>query len=200
MKYYMFNKPSGCITAKRDMKHPVIMDYFNKLNNNNLNPVGRLDIDTEGLIFVTDDGKWNNMLMNPENHVEKKYFFWVLGEISNESVEKLEKGIIMKGMEFPTKPAKVKIEKVMQLRDIPDYAKGKRYEKIGRNKGESIITSGYIAITEGKKHQIKRMMKAVGGYVIYLKRVSIGNVMLDNTLEKGEYRELTQVELDVFNM
>ena len=194
-KYYMINKPAGCITAKRDVVHPVIMEYFKDINNDNLNPVGRLDIDTEGLLFVTDDGKWNNRLMSPEFHVPKTYFFWALGEFNEEKIKSFEKGVIMRGTDTPTKPAKAQVDKVIELRELPEYAKASRFTSIKYNTPETSVSSGYITITEGKKRQIKRMLKAVGCYCIYLKRVKIGDVELDNNLAPGEFRELTEEEL-----
>lgn len=191
----MFNKPAGCITAKSDDKHPVIMDYFKELNNDKLNPVGRLDIDTEGLIFITDDGMWNHRLMKPEFHVEKTYFFWVLGDFNEGCAEELKNGVYMKGMEKKSMAKYAKTGEAMTLDNLPEYAKGKRYEVVKRNPKDSVITSGYITLTEGKKRQVKRMLKAVGCYVIYLKRINIGGVELDEELELGEYRELTEEEM-----
>lgn len=192
--YYMFNKPAGCITAKSDAKYPVVMDYFKELKNANLNPVGRLDLDTEGLLLITDDGKWNNNLMKPEMHVEKRYYFWVMGDISEERRQLLESGVILKGEDKPTKPAKVEIVSRGVMTELPQYAKGKTYNKLGRNKPDTPITEGYITITEGKKRQIKRMMKTQHCCIVYLKRVSIGEVELDETLKPGEYRRLTAEE------
>ena len=96
-EYYMLNKPAGYITAKKDDKHRVVMEFFNDMENKELHPVGRLDIDTEGLLLITDDGKWNQMLMNPESHVEKEYFFWALGELNNEIIECIKNGVCFKG-------------------------------------------------------------------------------------------------------
>lgn len=193
--YYMFNKPSGCITAKSDNKYPVVMDYFKQIQNGNLNPVGRLDLDTEGLLFITDDGKWNNNLMKPEMHVKKKYYFWVMGEITEERKYMLEHGVMLRGEDRPTKEAELEIISKGIMTELPSYAKGKTYNKLCRNKPNTPITEGYITITEGKKRQIKRMMKTQNCCIVYLKRVEIGGVCLDETLEPGEYRRLTAEEL-----
>ena len=195
-EYYMLNKPAGYITAKKDDKHRVVMEFFNDMENKELHPVGRLDIDTEGLLLITDDGKWNQMLMNPESHVEKEYFFWALGELNNEIIECIKNGVCFKGDKSDEKSysGRVVIDEVSTLDEIPDYAKGKRYNIVRKNKGEEKIVSGYITITEGKKRQVKRMLKAVGCYVIYLKRVRIGNLRLDKSLKTGEFRPLTEEE------
>lgn len=82
--YYMFNKPAGCITARTDARHKTVMDYFKELENDKLSPVGRLDLETEGLLIITDDGAWNQQMTRPENKKEKCYEFYVLGEITEE--------------------------------------------------------------------------------------------------------------------
>lgn len=198
-RYYMINKPAGCITARKDRQHPVVMEYFKDIDCEHLNPVGRLDIDTEGLLFVTDDGVWNNGLMSPDNHVKKEYFFWVLGELNEERVALLENGVMIKGSEQITKPARVTISNYSTLYQIPEYARGKRYKMLGRNKSDQVISSGSITITEGKKRQIKRMMKAVGCYIVYLKRYKIGDVWLDDKLMPGDYRALTDDEIRILS-
>ena len=96
--YYMFHKPAGCITAVRDDRHRTVMEYFRGADVPGIHPVGRLDKDTEGLLLITNDGRWNQKLMNPENHVEKTYFFWALGELSEEEHRRLEQGIDRKSV------------------------------------------------------------------------------------------------------
>lgn len=191
----MLNKPAGCITAKRDNHHKVIMDYMAHADGDNLNPVGRLDKDTEGLIFITNDGKWNNRLMSPENHVSKKYYFVAMGELDDCSIEKLQNGILLDGENNVTKPAEVEVIKTSTLLEEEKRYSGKRCLNIYKNKLNQPIVHGTIILSEGKKRQVKRMLKAVHCYIIYLKRISIGNVMLDENLGLGEYRELTNEEL-----
>lgn len=191
----MINKPAGCITARKDEKHKVVMEYFKDIDNGKLNPVGRLDLDTEGLLLVTDDGKWNQELMIPGSHVKKKYYFYALGDLTEEIVHTLENGVILKGEDKKTEPAQVEIIGKSILSKLPDCYKGRRYDAISKNKMDSVITEGYITITEGKKRQIKRMMKAVHCYIIYLKREAIGELFLDSKLGPGEYRELTEKEI-----
>lgn len=193
-RYYMFNKPAGCITAKKDPKHKVVMDYFLEEEWETLNPVGRLDIDTEGLLFVTDDGKWNNMLMQPSSHIKKTYFFLALGAIDEQGIKSLENGVSLIGSRKKSEPAVITVLDEGVLSEIPDYAKGKRYDIIKNNRPETPIVSGRITICEGKKRQVKRMLKAIGCYCIYLKREAIGNVKLDENLKPGQYRKLSMEE------
>ena len=93
--YYMFNKPFGCVTARRDNLYPTVMDYFSELNNDNLNPVGRLDRETTGLLLITDDGVFNQKLTHPSYHKEKTYYFTVLGDLTEDRCRQLEKGILL---------------------------------------------------------------------------------------------------------
>lgn len=93
--YYMFNKPFGCVTARRDSLYPTVMDYFSELNNDNLNPVGRLDRETTGLLLITDDGVFNQKLTHPSYHKEKTYHFTVLGDLTEDRCQQLEKGILL---------------------------------------------------------------------------------------------------------
>ena len=193
--YYMFNKPKGCITAKKDLSHKTVMEYFDKDEPENLHPVGRLDKDTEGLLFFTNDGMFNQKLMNPEYHVKKTYFFYALGFLNEEKIRILQKGVLLKGEDSLTKEAEVCIKSTGNITDILEIIKDTKYEKAGRNPRNTEIVSGYITISEGKKHQVKRMLKSVGCYVVYLKRISIGDVFLDNNLLLGEHRKLTEKEL-----
>lgn len=187
--YYMFYKPSGCVTAVRDERHVTVMDYFKEVDVPGLHPVGRLDKDTEGLLLMTNDGVWNQSLMHPENHVEKTYFFWAMGELTENAIERLEQGIEIRG--GTAAPAKIVMGKKGILGDIIDIAKG---IKPG-NRMEQPVFSGYLTVHEGRKHQVRRMIKAAGGYVVYLKRISVGGLSLDDRLCPGEYRELSEDEV-----
>lgn len=188
MEYYMFHKPKGCITAVKDEMHKTVMDYFQGVFEPGLHPVGRLDKETEGLLLITNDGKWNQELMHPDHHVTKTYFFWALGELSQEKIRQIENGVPLRGM--VAKPAKIQLCDTKTLGDILNLAGG---IKVG-NRKEQPVFSGTIGITEGKKHQVRRMLKAVGCYVVYLKRIAIGGLTLDETLQPGEYRKLTEEE------
>lgn len=101
--YYMFYKPFGCVTAHRDDLFPVVMDYFSELHNDRLSPVGRLDRETEGLLIVTDDGKWNQYMTNPEFHVPKTYEFAALGTLDARKLQRLAEGVLLTGSNIPTK-------------------------------------------------------------------------------------------------
>lgn len=198
-KYFMFHKPAGCVTAKRDETHRTVMEYFEEKLREELHPVGRLDKDTEGLLLFTNDGKWNQELMHPQHHVEKTYFFWVLGELNEEKRKQLEQGVFLVGAKERTMAAKLEIGEKKELEEIEHLFRGKKCGNVVKNPRNHVVMSGYLTIKEGKKHQVKRMLKAVGCYVVYLKRVSIGKLLLDETLHPGEYRELTPEELELLN-
>ena len=93
--YYMFHKPYGCVCARRDDLYPTVMDYFKELNNENLSPVGRLDRETEGLLFITDDGHWNQIMTHPSNQKEKLYEFIAMGTLTDEKIARLENGLFL---------------------------------------------------------------------------------------------------------
>jgi len=175
--YFMFNKPSGYITATYSEDYPTVMDFFYDFPLiDKLFPVGRLDIDTEGLLILTTDGQFGHRLAHPKWEIEKEYFAVVKGDISEtkDEIEKYKKeGILLKENKekYQTKPFKIEI--------------------LNSNKDKSEIL---ITVTEGKYHIVKRIMEALGYPVLYLKRVRIGNLKLDENLESGEFRELTEEE------
>lgn len=185
--YYMFNKPYGCVCARRDDKHPTVMDYFKELNNPNLSPVGRLDRETEGLLLVTDDGKFNQLMTNPANKIEKTYEFIVMGDISVSDKEKLEKGLYLTGSEKITAPATLNISDKKVLADIFNDLHPEIQESIKNNPKDTPVTLGTISVTEGRKHQVRRMMRAVGCYVVKLKRISMGEYVINNSLLPENY-------------
>lgn len=193
--YYMFHKPAGCITATKDKENKTVFDFFHKDNMNGVFHVGRLDKDTEGLLLLTNDGEFEHHLMHPKKHVEKTYFFWALGSLSEEDKKKLEQGVYIGKGEILTKPAKIKVHKHGMYKDFKNEIQSTNLNNIDSERYNQPVVSGYLTISEGRKHQVKRMLKAVGCYVVYLKRISIGELMLDDTLEKGEYRGLTEDEI-----
>ena len=198
-EYYMFHKPRGCITARCDARQKTVMDYFTDDKRDILFPVGRLDKDTEGLLIITDDGRLCFDLMNPQNEVPKTYFFWAQGILTEDKIRELESGVnIYKNRGAGTAPAKITVESIGLLREIKNLLVGNDI-KISNRRGELPVVSGYITITEGKKHQVKRMLGYAGCRVVYLKRISIGEVFLDNNLHPGEYRTLNPCELDKLN-
>ncbi len=188
--YYMFHKPYGCITARKDMHHPVVMDYFHTLNNPNLSPVGRLDRETEGLLIITDDGKWNERMTRPEFQKEKCYEFTVMGDLTPEKVFQLEHGVLLHGDDRPTAPAKVIITGHSTLGETLPHLNPEIQVKSRHNPMDRPITFGRIIITEGRYRQIRRMMKAVRCLVLQLKRVSMGSIELDENLSPGEWKEI----------
>ena len=165
--YIMLNKPQNVISATEDNKHKTVIDLIKGYDTYNIFPVGRLDIDTEGLLLLTNDGKLSHNLLSPKKHVEKEYFVKLKENINDIDINKVENNI--------------------ELEDgyICKKAKIKRLSKNELN----------ISITEGKFHQVKRMFRAVGNEVIFLKRVRMANILLDKNLKSGEYRELTEDEL-----
>ena len=196
-EYYMFSKPGGCITARRDPRHKTVMDYFPDAKKDTLFPIGRLDKDTEGLLIVTDDGMLFHDLMLPEKKVSKTYFFWAKGEISEEKISELESGAaIYPDKSLLTAPATLRILERKTLFDVK-HLLSEEDVKLTRKKGALPVFSGLLTITEGKKHQVKRMLKFAGCPILYLKRVAIGGLKLDESLSVGSYRELTSEELSI---
>lgn len=169
-EYYMFHKPAGCVSATEDRKHKTVVDYIDA-KRKDLFPVGRLDIDTEGLLLITNDGDLAHQLLSPKKHVEKVYYARIDGKVTKQDMELFEQGLDI-GEEKLTLPAKLDIIK------------------------SDLESEIYITITEGKYHQVKRMFEAVDKQVIYLKRMSMGSLKLDETLKPGEYRALREDELN----
>ncbi|MEG0076320.1 MAG: pseudouridine synthase [Anaerorhabdus sp.] len=165
--YIMLNKPQGVISATEDGLHETVLNCIQDTTKG-LFPVGRLDIDTEGLILLTNDGQLAHDLLSPKKHVDKTYYVEISEPLSKESIELIEKGITIDGDEL-CKPAKVKVlsDKAIEL-----------------------------TITEGKFHQVKRMILACQSEVTYLKRISMGSLQLDEELELGQWRYLTNDELE----
>lgn len=171
--YIILNKPNGVISATEDKVHKTVIDLLgDEYRTFEVFPVGRLDIDTEGLLLLTNDGVLSHNLLSPNKHVDKKYYVELEKLLTKMDIDKLEKGVELK--DFTTKDAKVEI-----------IENGEESDKI----------RVYITISEGKFHQVKRMFKAVGNEVKYLKRVKMGTLSLDENLKLGEYRELTEDEL-----
>lgn len=195
MKYFMLNKPKGCITARCDARHSVVMELFPQELADEVFPVGRLDRDTEGFLLVTDDGNLCFKLMSPSSGVEKRYFLWATGDVTEEKLHALENGVSItdKG-DVISSPAKVRLISRDTLYNIRHLLSGKDAKMNGR-RSEIPTFCMELAITEGKKHQVKRMLKAVGCKVVYLKRIAIAGVELDSELPLGNYRALTEEEV-----
>lgn len=189
-RYYMFHKPFGCVTARRDDRHPTVMDWFRDLGNDDLSPVGRLDRETEGLLIVTDDGMWNRQMTRPEFHQAKTYEFTVMGDLTPERAAALEAGVMLKGETQPTAPAVVKVTGRSTLAETLPALHPEIQEKTRHNPMDRTVTFGTITITEGRNRQIRRMMKAVRCLVLQLKRVSMGDIRLDPSLAPGQWKEI----------
>ena len=188
--YYMFNKPFGCVTARRDDRFPVVMDYFRSLENDRLSPVGRLDRETEGLLMITDDGIWNQEMTNPAFHVSKTYEFTALGTLDKEKLRKLSEGVLLIGSDRPTTSASVTVTGTSILSKVVPHLHPDMQEKLKYNLPDHPVVFGTITISEGRKRQIRRMLKVVGCCVIQLKRISMGDLILDPKLKPGEYKEI----------
>ena len=166
--YYMLNKPPGVLTAVKDNNYKTVMDIMDVTPQEGLFPVGRLDKDTEGLLLITNDGELSHNLLSPKKHVNKTYYVELNGELIDSDIDLFAKGLDI-GEKNITKPAKLEILS-------------------GRNRA-------YITITEGKYHQVKRMFQAIGLTVTFLKRISMGSLILDKNLKSGGYRKLTEEEI-----
>lgn len=169
-EYYMLNKPAGVVSATADNYNKTVVELITDAKNKDLFPVGRLDKDTEGLLLITNDGDLAHRLLSPKKHVSKVYYARVEGLLTEEEVTLFSQGIEL-DEDFTTLPAQLDIIEA----------------------GE--ISTAKITIFEGKFHQIKRMFEFVGKDVIYLKRLSMGKLILDETLAPGEYRRITKEEL-----
>ena len=186
-RYFMLNKPAGYLSATEDHRQPVVLDLIREKKKEDLFPVGRLDIDTEGLLLLTNDGALAHELLSPKKHVDKTYFARVLGEVTEEDCIRFQEGLEI-GEKKKTMPARLVIKNTFSGR-LPK-------EEETASGQETVYTETEITIQEGKFHQVKRMLEAVGKKVVYLKRLSMGNLRLDENLKPGEYRSLTQEETE----
>lgn len=173
-EYYMLNKPAGVVSATEDRRDKTVLDLIESRKLKDLFPVGRLDKDTEGLLLITNDGALAHQLLSPHRHVDKVYYAIIAGIVAEADIQLFHMGVDI-GEKQPVREAVLEILAV------------------NRETGRSEIR---LTIHEGKFHQVKRMFQAVGKEVIYLKRLSMGGLHLDETLGIGEYRELTDEELN----
>ncbi|WP_044745977.1 MULTISPECIES: pseudouridine synthase [unclassified Anoxybacillus] len=171
--YLMMNKPPGVISATEDDMEETVVDLLEEEDQIFAPfPVGRLDKDTEGLLLLTNDGQLAHQLLSPKKHVPKTYFAVIDGEVNEEDIAAFRRGVILDDG-YETKPAELVILKAGTRSDVE------------------------VTITEGKFHQVKRMFQAVGKRVVYLKRIQMGPLALDPSLALGEYRELTEEEIEM---
>ena len=166
-QYYMLHKPQGVVTATQDAHDKTVMDLLGEVHGKDLFPVGRLDKDTEGLLLITNDGALAHNLLSPKKHVDKTYRLKCRDVVTAQDAIRLEQGVDI-GDDKPTLPAKVRLLSEREL---------------------------LLTIHEGRFHQIKRMLQAIGNEVVYLKRETFGPLTLDENLEPGAFRELTDTEI-----
>lgn len=173
--YLMMNKPDGVVSSTDDPLNTTVIDLLDdKYKIFNPFPVGRLDKDTEGLLIISNDGQLAHRLLSPNKHVDKTYYVEVEGIVGKDDINNFRNGVILEDG-YKTMPAKLQI-----ITSDP-------------------ISKVYLTIKEGKFHQVKRMFKAVGKKVLYLKRISMGKISLDSSLKPGEYRELREEEIKLLN-
>ena len=170
-EYYMLNKPAGVISATRDTKDKTVVDLIGEKKRKDLFPVGRLDKDTEGLLLITNDGELAHRLLAPKRHVDKVYYAKVKGVVTEKDVKTFSEGVSL-GQGEMAKPAALEILTSDEISEIR------------------------LTIQEGKFHQVKRMFQSVGKEVLYLKRLAMGTLVLDESLPPGAYRALTREEIE----
>ena len=172
--YYMMNKPQGVISATEDPKHKTVLDLLDDYARaKEVFPVGRLDIDTYGLLLLTNDGKLAHALLSPKRHVDKTYLAQVKGIMTDEDIETFAQGIPLK--DFTCQPAKLELV------------------SLDKEENQSLVR---VTIAEGKFHQVKRMVAYCGKEVVDLQRLTMGTLTLDENLKRGEWRRLSKEELE----
>lgn len=169
-RYFLINKPKGCVCSNDDPTNPIVLTLLDG-EAGGLFCVGRLDMDTEGLLFITDDGAWAHRITSPKKSHSKTYEVWLAEDCSEDNVKLFAEGVMLRGEKDPTRPA---VLEILEPRHV------------------------LLTITEGRYHQVKRMFAYTGNRVIGLKRIAIGDVKLDEDLMPGEYRELTPEETALF--
>lgn len=172
-QYFMLYKPQGYICSHDDGEYPTVFQFFDYPLMTKLHTVGRLDVDTTGLVLLTDDGKWSHRITSPKHHCEKTYLVTLADPVEDFYAQRLAEGILLRGEKEPTLPA--------QLEILDDY-------------------NVNLTISEGRYHQVKRMFAALGNKVEALHRWRIGDVVLDERLEEGEFRSLTSEEIASFRI
>ena len=170
-QYFMLYKPQGYVCSHDDGEYPTVFQFFDYPLMNKLHTAGRLDVDTTGLVLLTDDGQWSHRITSPKHHCEKTYLVTLADPVEAFYAQQLAEGILLRGEKEPTKPAKLEI--------LDDY-------------------NVNLTISEGRYHQVKRMFAALGNKVEALHRWRIGDIVLDESLEEGEYRALSDKEIGSF--
>ena len=171
-RYLMLNKPLGYICSTEDEVHPSVLNLIDIDKRERLHIVGRLDVDTTGLVLITDDGQWSHRITSPKRNCQKSYQVDLAENISADIIERFKKGLLLKNELKPTLPAQLVIQ----------------------SKKKALLS-----IQEGRYHQVKRMFAALGNHVEALHRISIGRITLDAQLADGEWRYLTKDEMISMN-
>lgn len=167
-RYFMMNKPAGVVSASKDRYNPTALELIYEHRNEQLQIAGRLDIDTTGLLLITDDGQWNHRVTSPKKDCKKRYLVELQNPVGKDYQKRLEAGIALEGEKRRCLPASMEI--------IDDH-------------------HIYLSISEGKYHQVKRMITTLGNEVVSLHRLQIGEIQLDPQLEPGDYRPLSDAEV-----
>ena len=167
-RYFMLNKPQGYVCSTEDPDHPTVLYFLDVPVAHKLHAAGRLDIDTTGLVLMTDDGQWSHRITSPRHHCEKTYLVTLESPVADDTAEQFAHGVQLHNEKDLTKPARLDVITPTEVR---------------------------LTISEGRYHQVKRMFAAVGNRVIGLHRERIGEIELDQDLEPGEYRPLTEQEI-----
>ncbi len=167
-RYFMLNKPQNYVCAARDRRHLTVLDLLDEDNPERLHIAGRLDIDTTGLVLLTDDGQWSHSVTSPQKQCWKQYWLRTAEPIAEDAISRFARGVFLKDDKARTLPAELCILDECEAR---------------------------LKICEGRYHQVKRMFAALGNAVVELHREAIGDIVLDEALEEGEYRALTEMEI-----
>lgn len=167
-RYFMLHKPVGYVSATIDSEHPTVLDLLEEPNKQALHIAGRLDIDTTGLVLITDDGQWSHRVTSPRRDCQKIYLVTLAAALAADAQEKLQAGILLNNEKHPSKPATLERLNDQEVR---------------------------LTISEGKYHQVKRMFAALGNRVVALHRERIGDIVLDGSLAVGDYRPLSAAEI-----
>lgn len=167
-RYFMLNKPQGYVCSTDDPDHPTVLYFLEEPTAYKLHAAGRLDIDTTGLVLMTDDGQWSHRITSPRHHCEKTYLVTLESPLADDTAAQFTAGVQLHNEKDLTKPATLEVVSECQVR---------------------------LTISEGRYHQVKRMFAAVGNHVVALHRERIGDIVMDEDLGEGEYRPLTAEEI-----
>ncbi|CAX60548.1 Ribosomal small subunit pseudouridine synthase A [Erwinia billingiae Eb661] len=167
-RYFMLNKPQGYVCSTDDPDHPTVLYFLEEPTAYKLHAAGRLDIDTTGLVLMTDDGQWSHRITSPRHHCEKTYLVTLESPLADDTAAQFTAGVQLHNEKYLTKPATLEVVSECQVR---------------------------LTISEGRYHQVKRMFAAVGNHVVALHRERIGAIVMDEDLGEGEYRPLTAEEI-----